>query len=334
MAFEAWVIRDTIVSPEVSRLVAYLASGGGSGVVGRDDFMVRAQAAPNGTVQLLPGAGAAVSRFPGAAYQSYAVRNITTETVPIAPTGSSGGRTDWLVIRVWDDQYTGTVKKVGWEILSADPRVSKPAFPYFLAAKITQPANNTAITQAMIDTGPSIREMVNPRVRPMVLAWNGRADGNTNIKANPLTNVNNVTKDYWLPTSTTYTYLKWEIPEWASQINLQYTYGNVYTFSKDCWGWVTIRMVDPSNPTVNWINFANVDFDLTKDNATAQWARETWTGGARLVVPAWARGKTVEFRPLATKVGGDQAGAQIYLGSGASVSMVGTLMESTINEVL
>lgn len=335
----AWAITGSKTPANIARMVANAATSGGNGVVGSGHLRVTATPTPSGNVRINPGTAVMASRYAGAGFESYVDRNDAAVDFPITPTGSTGGRTDYLIVRVEDPAFPGQVAPADringpytrFATLTTDPRVTPPAYPFVLLAKITIPANTGTITAAMIDSGPTVREMANPRNAPMTLAWNGRMDGNTNIKANELTNVNGVTSTYWLPAAIPTNYLRWEVPAWAGQFNAQYTFGNVYNNRYDCWGFVTVRLVDPANPTTNWVNLPNIDFDTTTD-APGNWSRDTWTGAGRIVIPAWARGKTVEFRPVGAKVGGNQSTTKIYLGAGSSISILGNFMESAIDE--
>lgn len=94
-------------SPEVARLLAHIASGGAEGVIGAGDLQVRALNVPGAGIRVMPGAGVLQSKFAGAGQQAYLVRNPDEDVVMVAPTGSSGGRTDLVAVIVEDPQYAG-----------------------------------------------------------------------------------------------------------------------------------------------------------------------------------------------------------------------------------
>ncbi|ALE05506.1 hypothetical protein AL755_08475 [Arthrobacter sp. ERGS1:01] len=150
-------------SPEVARGFAYSATSGLEGISGVTDLRVQAQSVPNGTVRILPGNAVILNRYPGAAGQSYTLQSRTATDVPIAPTGSSGGRTDLVVARVLDPQYEGAAPTDPTAFEYARPFVIQgvPAsiktfkelglnYPAIALAKVTIPANTATITAAMI----------------------------------------------------------------------------------------------------------------------------------------------------------------------------------------
>lgn len=101
-----WAIAEATISPEVARLLMFTAAGGAYGVVGPADFKVSAQAVPAGSVVVAPGAGVVLNGSATGQQQAYAVRNPASETVQVAPTSSGGGRSDLVVVRVEDPQYS------------------------------------------------------------------------------------------------------------------------------------------------------------------------------------------------------------------------------------
>lgn len=152
-------------SSEVARLLAYAAFGGGQGVIGSADLAVRALSSPAAQVQVRPGACAIINRATGATYQAYAGRLPSADTVNIAATGSSA-RTDLIVARVenpysygetWplpSDPATGpyifTRVISGVPSTTTDVRQVRPNDSAITLARVTVPANTSAITQGMI----------------------------------------------------------------------------------------------------------------------------------------------------------------------------------------
>lgn len=341
MAFtgKPYAVNGGPVTGPILRRLAAGAFNGGSGVMRYDHLAVTQTPSASGNVLISTGTAVMGSRYPGKVdLETYLDTNEQAFEYPIAPTGAAP-RTDYLVVRVEDpdfpgqnppaDRLEGPYTRV--ETLSADPRVSPPSYPFALIAKVSLPANTVNVTQAMIDSGPGVREIADPRIQPIVLAWNGRSDGNADVRKYELISKDNHTM-YWPPEAVSDRFFKWEVPVWAGQLNMQYTFGSVFNNRYDCWGFAGIRMVDTTNPS-NWINLPLIDFDLTTDSP-GQWSRDTWTGGGRITIPTWARGNTVTFRPIGSKVGGQQDAAKIYLGAGASISMNGIFMESAIHNIL
>lgn len=163
-------------SPEVARLLAFAAFRGAEGVIGAPDLAVRALAVPGAAVRVYPGACSILNRSAGGAYQAYAGRVVSEETLPIAATGSSGGRADMVVLRVEDPFMPGEP----WQA-PADPKVGPYLFPRIIAnvpagattvtelglgysaiplARINLPASTGTVTQAMIT---DLRQIGNPK---------------------------------------------------------------------------------------------------------------------------------------------------------------------------
>lgn len=109
MTFEGvpWMVEGADHSAEVGRLLAYLAAGGGEGVVAPGDCRVVSSAIPDGKVVVLAGGVAMLNRFPGGGQQSYLARNEGSVEVVLAPQGSGGVRYDLVCVVVEDPQYPG-----------------------------------------------------------------------------------------------------------------------------------------------------------------------------------------------------------------------------------
>lgn len=160
-------------SPEIARQALFDSTGGNEGVSSVGGLRVAAQAVPNGTVRALTGGGLLLNRYPGGTGQSYAVRNKTQTSIPITPTGSGGGRTDLVVIRVVDPQYEGQppvdpndFDYTRFEVIQGVPAGTTTFaelnrnYPAIALAKITIPASTATITDAMIT---NLRKLAQPR---------------------------------------------------------------------------------------------------------------------------------------------------------------------------
>jgi len=160
-------------SPEVARALAYAATTGAEGVSGIGDLKVQAQAVPNGTVRVLPGAGLLLNRYAGGTGQTYSLRNATQTDLTVTATGSGGGRTDLVVARVLDPQYEGTApadpttfQYSRVEIIEGVPAATKTAkelnlsYPAIALARITLPASTATVTASMIT---DLRRVAQPR---------------------------------------------------------------------------------------------------------------------------------------------------------------------------
>lgn len=151
-------------SPAVARMLAYAATNGATGVISPGDLKVTALPTPGAFVRVAPGGAAILNRYPGAANQSYTARNATATDVAVTATGSSGGATKYLILRVDDPEFggatpanpaTGPYIRAVWVT-----SISNLPYPYVPLVKLVQPANTATITNAMLT---DLREVANPR---------------------------------------------------------------------------------------------------------------------------------------------------------------------------
>lgn len=151
-------------SPAVARMLAYAATSGATGVVSPGDLKVTALPTPGASVRVAPGGAVMLNRYPGAPNQSYTARNATATDVAVTATGSSGGATRFLILRVDDPEFGGAVPadrvngpyvRLVWV-----NSITNLAYPFVALAKLVQPANTATITNAMLT---DLREVANPR---------------------------------------------------------------------------------------------------------------------------------------------------------------------------
>lgn len=151
-------------SPAVARMLAYSATNGATGVNAVGDLKVTALPTPGASVRIAPGGACMENRYPGGGQQSYVVRNASATDVAVSATGSSGGATRYLILRIDDPEFGGAVPanvKTGPYVRAVlVTSITNLAYPFVPLAKITQPANTATITQAMIT---DLREVANPR---------------------------------------------------------------------------------------------------------------------------------------------------------------------------
>lgn len=102
-----WFIDHADHGPEIARLLAYMSTGRGEGVVNPTDCKLVASAIPDGNVHLTQGALAVRNRFPGGDSQSYLVRSTGDTVLGLPAQGSGGGRYDLVAVVVEDPQYPG-----------------------------------------------------------------------------------------------------------------------------------------------------------------------------------------------------------------------------------
>lgn len=185
MAFDPvpWFIQAPAEhSAEVARTLAYASVGGHEGIASAADWRVTALT-PNGPgVRIMPGAGSILNRGSGGSGQMYMQRSGTATDLPVSPTGSSGKRSDLLIVRVNDPQYGGQAP--------ANPAVGPYAEPEWITnvpatttsvrqlpgyanvsaitlARLDLPANTAVVSAAMIK---DLREVARPKRSEVVFA--------------------------------------------------------------------------------------------------------------------------------------------------------------------
>jgi hypothetical protein len=230
-----WAVGGGAVhSPEVARLLAYVATGGAEGIVGPTDLKVMPTAVPSARIRSLPGAAAIQQRSTSNKLEMYTALNRTEDVVDIAPTTSAGGRTDLIVAQVEDPFLAGA----SWQ-KPADPTIAQYVFTRVIPnvpagttrlqdvagyegrtaitlARVTIPASTGTITAGMIT---DLRKMSQPRTsRYYNVAVGTGGTLSTQAQAQWPTNV-----------------LQIDIPEWATHFvgkvglnQLEQTGGNVY----------------------------------------------------------------------------------------------------------
>lgn len=157
-----WAVDGAKHSAAVARTDTYANSGGAEGIVGVGDLLVQATPTPSGQVRVAPGAIKILNRAPNGGQQTYTARNVSQTLVNVTPTGSSGGRTDYVWAHIIDPEYTGQVPanpaEADYFFLTCS--ASQPeGNGWYQLARINIPANTATITQAMIT---SLRKVANP----------------------------------------------------------------------------------------------------------------------------------------------------------------------------
>lgn len=203
-------------SPEVARTLAYAATGGKQGIISAGDLKVTPTSVPGGNVQVTVGSAVIPSRNATGRNQSYIARMNTAETVAVAPTSSSGKRSDLVVIQIEDPWVSGEP----WQN-PTDPKVGPYVFTRVISnvpagttdlndvsgysgrtaitlARIDIPASTGTITSSMIT---DLRDLAAPRSERQIVK--GTIDGtrvtlsNTSWKAWPIKPITGVKIPSW-----------------------------------------------------------------------------------------------------------------------------------------
>lgn len=237
---------------EIVRGQHFDATSGGNGVSSPRALKVQAQAAPDGTVQILPGGGTAVSNYAGVENQSYQATNFQPYTLDIPPTGSSsGGRHDLIIQRFLDPQYedhpdadgeltpeTAATLDFWWfEVHQGKSATTKFDFPHVKLAGIKRPANTTIVEDSHIT---DLRELANPK-------------NHLHMRANNLKIADTVqlgSSDRVWPADATHTV---RFPEFATRMKIMATWATVRsgstTGSNRAEGRVQVRLTHPNGDT-------------------------------------------------------------------------------------
>jgi hypothetical protein len=209
--------------------VLWAATGGQRGVIGAASMVVVPTAVPGPQVQVKTGGCVVPSTYPGAAQESYSMRNRTATNVSIKATGSSGGRTDAIIARVDDTGLTGIhpsdVQSYDYAKIQVIEGVSSGltevdalnlAYPAVLLAKVTLPASTGTVTKAMITDLRHIamsRKDTTRLVRPLINADDTgyKLELNAAASYEVFPNVDNAGGDG-----------KWmvDIPKWATRMQI------------------------------------------------------------------------------------------------------------------
>lgn len=302
MAFEPhpWFIGLEGVehSAEVARTLAWAATKGRSGIIKPTDLRVRAQAVPDDSVRIDPGGFVVESKYANASCQSYIERNPETTNLEVPATGSSGGATRYVVARITDPDYPGggTIPTV--------PNDAAYSAPYLVSslsssrteivlAKITQPANTAAITNAMIT---DMREMANPREetiiapRPLITSDNGLV----------LNSMSAYPDGEWFPNAgggdNTGRYDIF-VPEWATHMQIRCEWLGVIMQNNPGhgWYWVSFGEGGGSNSPTRYTQ--GFGWNSTDGNYM-----ENWAMAQEVKLRADERGKVMSFFPRANYI--------------------------------
>lgn len=311
-------------SPEVVRQAMYDATSGAEGISSPGAYKVQAQSTPNGTVRVAPGGATLLNKYPGGAGQSYTgVRNASQTSVPVVATGSTGGRTDAVILRVLDPQYEGqppadpnAFQYTRLEILRGVTAGLKTigqlslAYPAILLAKLTIPASTATITSGMIT---DLREMANPRKDVVI-----RARALTAINTETLTST---TTEYFPNAGGEQTI---SIPSWATRAIIEAS-------------WIQIREPGGNSWGECWVEFGPYKSAGVRQHATQRFgwnthsgadvARGIWMVADDQAIPAAIRGTDQFFIMKARIQGSSNNAARPQLDGYSGVSLRVTFLE-------
>lgn len=199
-------------SANVGRLLAYAATGGGSGVVASGDLKIVPSSTPNNQVHMGVGACTMLNRYANAQSESYMAKATDVSDITIPSTGTSP-RSDLVIVRIKDPQYGAQAPAdvaagpyAFPEIISGVPantsrfeQLGLP-FPAYAVARLDIPANTTAISTSHIK---DLRKLVQQRTTIV-----------GDLQMVPGTQILDISRTSWdnWPTNS----LAVEVPDWAT----------------------------------------------------------------------------------------------------------------------
>lgn len=170
---DVWAIDGVEVPAAVARAVAYASSGGAEGVVEPEGLKVAPLDVPSTQVRVLPGAALVRNRYAGGSLQTYAVLEQIQQSLPVVATGSAGGRSDLVIVRVTDPEFGSGDAGSSFEIVQGVPGTAGSeyaatlGYPALALARIDIPASTATITDDMI---VDLRSVAIPRTKRVVIS--------------------------------------------------------------------------------------------------------------------------------------------------------------------
>lgn len=314
MAFDnPWAVSGARTGPDVARTLAYVATMGAEGVVGSGDFKVSAQGAPNGSVQIANGAGAALNLSAGGMQQTYILRNAGIENLTIAPTTAGAARSDLIVARVEDPQYSPWQPQANVEegpyayyrvvsgvdkLLTLAQLRAQLGYACIILARIDLPVSTSYVTQTMIT---DLRRMFSPRTLPLV-----RMGGPT-----PGLAMQNAGGAMWPDYRPSI-----EVPSWATHVSIVANLVSLVQLNGNCSGVLTATL----GVGASQVRAANAGYNFD-EIPWSQITQSLMVGGAA-PVPASMRGTTQVLGTEALRNNGSAG----WLGTAAGTQVIYQVM--------
>lgn len=281
---DVWAIDGVEVPAAVARAVAYASSGGAEGVVEPEGLKVAPLDVPSTQVRVLPGAALVRNRYAGGSLQTYAVLEQIQQSLPVVATGSAGGRSDLVIVRVTDPEFGSGDAGSSFEIVQGVPGTAGAeyattlGYPAVALARIDLPASTATITDDMIT---DLRKVAIPRRETVQFMYDAPDDrrfrtGTTEYDGWPLQGSDSL--GLWDTV---------EIPEWATYYQCVVTYTGVKS-AGDTYG--NVRLQVGSGTTLQIVGAFNTTNQSSSEVISSIQAANKGT------VPASMRGTTQEMR--------------------------------------
>lgn len=288
------------------RREAWTSAGGRNGVARGPDLAVRAASVPGSQVRIMPGGGIVCDGY--VVGEAYSVANGAADgdaVVDVPATGSGGGRTDYLGIRVDDPAFGGQVPEDPLAATYCRPLLRSSLdgldFPFLPLARIDIPASTATITQDMIT---DLRELVKPNrldYKRLVNLPNGAPEENVTTTWRRWPDA-----AYWM----------FRIPEWASKAQVVAHIAGARisgTNGQGAYGKLRIEHGQEVSGETEW-------------NETVGAHKDSWTSMCvwDMQIPKDHRGGNKDLMLRAIKSGGDATASAAW---GTAVSIEVTYLE-------
>lgn len=297
LEMDSWAVTGAQSSARIARLQLQSGTASGNGVVDSDHLRVLPLEVPGTSVRITSGGATILGReleFQG----SYFAFNVGDAEVPISPTGSGGGRSDLVVLRVEDPNIDGT--PWGHDVTQdpvyyfrvlegVDPTATTaPAGTTAVAlARIDLPANTATVTADMIT---DVRALANPKTSRVLRVQRGGTQ--TGGEWDEAGNIVDPDFERWPQHDWSVT-----IPEWATQAQILANWDNVFYKAPDGTGgtwdargtlWVGLVGSETITTTPSAYNFNPM--------STTNGYRCSTANRDQIPIPEALRGETVQVR--------------------------------------
>ncbi len=295
-------------SPDIARILPYITLEGSEGVVRPTDCRCLSMPVATNRIRVMTGAYAILNRALGGDSQMYLGRVTSQDEVETTPTGSGGGRTDLVIIRVENPYPSGEswptpsdVKNgpyVFTRIIEGVPANTTSVkqlnlgYSAIAVARINFPPSTSTVSQAMItDLRPVAQAGFGDRLEDASLTKQNWRNNYKYGSADIMTNSSfSVTSQWPLATAT----MKLPIPANCTDFDYVITFANLQHDFANIWGEFTLAETSGafSSASNSIVDYNKFDVD--------QWVN----GGIRVnpiisgncPVPAASRGKVATVK--------------------------------------
>lgn len=268
------------------RVLAYAAVGGAEGIVSLNDCRVVTTTTPSSSIRVLEGGVLVLNRYLEGVGQTYPAYNDAADTVATTTTGG-GARSDLVVLRINDPEYSGTGPAEGEEdaypyaqvvVITGVPGTTKTAeeldlgYPAIALARIDRPGSTSTVTSGHI---VDLRKLARPRSEEHLNHLPIDSAG-----TNPLNDTAYASWPILLK-------LDVDVPEWAAQAKIT-GFVEGLRLENDGEGALRVVLVETGVGT----EATNINESAPDDAAD----RRSYFLGGEIPIPSAQRGTTCTFR--------------------------------------